>query len=410
MDMTGMAQKGGAVLSHLRIGESPETIFAPRLGAGMADLILGCDLVVTTGKETLQAVTTNETRAVVNSHVVPTAQFQANAKIDFSSKRMQASIDDIVGAERTRYVDATSLATRILGDSIATNLFMVGYVSQTGWLPLSPATIEEAIRLNGISVESNLRTFRWGRVAAAEPATAAAVAGKAAGAGTEQFSETLDEVIAKRVARLTDYQNAAWAARYSDVVNGVRAAEQSLSAGENLTQAVARNLAKLMSYKDEYEVARLHASHAQAARIAAQFDGDFKMKFNLAPPLISRKDPSTGRPEKIEFGGWMLPAFKMLQKGKRLRNTVFDIFGYSAERKAERSLIAEYVENIKMIQTKLTLENLPIAIQIAELPDEIRGYGYVKEESMAKAAVKLRDLLGKFAAPQIPAPVLIAAE
>jgi indolepyruvate ferredoxin oxidoreductase len=411
MDMTGMAQKGGAVLSHLRIGAAPESIFSPRLGAGMADLILGCDLVVTTGKETMQAVTTNETRAIVNSHVVPTAQFQANAKIDFSSKRLQKSIDDIVGSDRTRYVDATTLATQILGDSIATNLFMVGFAAQTGWLPLSVETIEQAIRLNGISVESNLRTFRWGRVAAAEPATTDAVALKASGVQTEVFSVNLDELITKRVARLTDYQNAGWAKRYRDFVQKIRTAEHLATGTTQLTEAVARNLAKLMSYKDEYEVARLHASTAQAARIAAQFDGDFKMKFNLAPPLISRKDPSTGRPRKMEFGAWMLPAFNLLQKGKFLRGTPFDIFGYSAERKTERRLITEYMSTLETLAAKLTADNLALAVEIAEIPDEIRGFGYIKDENVAKAETKRAALLEKFAAPAAPAaPQMIAAE
>jgi indolepyruvate ferredoxin oxidoreductase len=410
MDMTGMAQKGGAVLSHLRIGAKPENIFSPRLGAGMADLILGCDLVVTTGKETMQAVTTNHTKALVNSYVVPTAQFQANAKIDFSSLRLRKSITDVVGEGHAHYVDATTLATRILGDSIATNLFMVGYAAQLGLLPLAVETVEQAIRLNGISVEANLRTFRWGRVAAAEPATAEAVAAKAAPSGAEPLSTSLEQVIASREARLSAYQNAAWAARYRNVVAKVQGVETALSAGTALTEAVARNLAKLMSYKDEYEVARLHASGAQAARIAAQFDGNFKMKFHLAPPLISRKDPSTGRPRKIEFGGWLLPAFNILQKGKVLRGTLFDIFGYSAERKAERRLIEDYLATLDILLAKLTVVNLPLAVEIAQIPDEIKGYGYIKETNMTKAAEKLASLLKQFTSPAAPVSELIAAE
>jgi indolepyruvate ferredoxin oxidoreductase len=410
MDMTGMAQKGGAVLSHLRIGASPENIFSPRLGAGMADLILGCDLVVTTGKDVLQSVTTNETRAIVNSHVVPTAQFQANAKIDFSSKRMQKSIDDVVGVERTRYVDASTLATKILGDSIATNLFMVGFASQTGWLPLTPDTIEQAIRLNGVSVESSLRTFRWGRVASAEPATAEAVAAKASSAGDEVLSQNLEQVIAARIKRLTAYQNAAWAERYRGFVEKTRAAELQLGGTTSLTEAVARNLAKLMTYKDEYEVARLHASSAEAARLSGQFEGDYKLKFNLAPPLISRKDKATGKPRKMEFGPWMLTVFQTLQKFKGLRHTPFDVFGYSGERRSERRLIEEYIETIGGLLTKLTAANFATAIELAELPDEIRGFGYVKDENRAKAEAKRSALLVKFAAPAAPAPELIAAE
>ena len=410
MDMTGMAQKGGAVLSHLRIGARPESIFAPRLGPGMASLILGCDLVVTTGKETLQTARTGETRAVVNSHVVPTAQFQANAKMDFGSARLTKSIDDVLGAERTRYVDATTLATRLLGDSIATNMFMAGYAAQCGLLPLSLESIEEAIRLNGVNVDSNLRTFGWGRIAAADPAAAKAVADKAAAGAEPAFSQTLDELIERRVERLTAYQNAAWAKRYRDVVERVRKAEAAVSSDTALTGAVARNLAKLMSYKDEYEVARLHASSAQAARVAAQFQGDFKLKFHLAPPLIARKDPSTGRPRKMEFGGWMLPLFNLLQKGKGLRGSAFDIFGYTAERRMERRLISEYEAMIADLIARLTHDNLAAAVALAELPDEIRGYGYIKDDNVAKAEVKKATLLKTFNTPTPARPELVAAE
>ncbi|WP_284257438.1 indolepyruvate ferredoxin oxidoreductase family protein [Acidocella aquatica] len=398
MDMTGMAQKGGAVLSHLRIGASPETIFAPRMGPGMASLILGCDLVVTSGKEVLQTARAGETRALVNSHVVPTAQFQANAKMDFGSGRLVKSIDDVVGAGLTHFVDATTLATGILGDSIATNMFMVGFAAQLGLLPLSIGSIEEAIRLNGISVSSNLRTFAWGRVAAAEPATAEAVASRVAAATRHDISQSLDEVIAKRLELLTSYQNAAWADAYSAVVEQVRKAESAISTDTVLTEAVARNLAKLMTYKDEYEVARLHASSAQAARLAASFDGDFKLKFHLAPPLLARKDPSSGLLRKMEFGPWVLPFFKLLQKGKILRATAFDIFGYTAERRTERRLIADYKAMILDLITRLTPANLAVAAELAGLPDEIRGFGHIKDANIAKAEARKAGLLNRASA------------
>ena len=409
MDMTGMAQKGGAVLSHLRIGGSPEKIYAPRLGPGMASLIIGCDLVVTTGKETLRTSRTGSTQALVNSHVVPTAQFQANNKIDFGNARMKKSIEDVIGPDRTRFVDATSLATRLLGDSIATNLFMVGFAAQAGLLPLAVESIEQAIQLNGIAVESNLRTFAWGRVAAADPAAAESVAAKAALGNPAAFSQTLDEVIERRVRLLTDYQDPAWAQRYRDIVAAVRKAEAAVSGDTALTAAVARNLAKLMSYKDEYEVARLHASSAQAARLSAQFDGNYKLKFHLAPPLFARKDPSTGLPAKREFGPWMLPVFKLLQKGKPLRGTKLDIFGYSQERQTERRLIVDYQAMIRDLLRRLTPDTLPIAIQLAELPDEIRGFGHVKEANLAKVEAMKATLLQQLAAPAAPSPAVAAA-
>jgi indolepyruvate ferredoxin oxidoreductase len=409
MDMTGMAQKGGAVLSHLRIGPSSETIYAPRLGPGMASLILGCDLVVATGKETLQTVRSGESRAVVNSHVVPTAQFQANAKMDFGSERLQKAVTDVVGAEHTRFVDATTLATRILGDSIATNMFMLGFAAQAGWLPVSIASIEDAIRLNGIAVESNLRTLGWGRVAAAEPDTVANMAeladGKQAG-----MSKTLDELIDNRVELLTAYQDGGWAESYRSFVDEVRGAEHQVSPDTLLTAAVARSLAKLMSYKDEYEVARLHSTTAEAARISGQFGGDFKVKYHLSPPLFARKDPSTGLPRKHEFGPWIGSVFKWLQRGKRLRGTAFDPFGYTFERRTERRLITEYQETIRSLLANLTSDKLEVAVALADLPDEIRGFGYIKEANLAKVEAKRAELLAQFQAPVEPEPELVAAE
>jgi indolepyruvate ferredoxin oxidoreductase len=339
---------------------------------------------------------------------VPTAQFQANAKMDFSSRRLTRSIDDVIGAERTRFVDATRLATAILGDSIATNMFMAGYAAQSGWLPLSIASIEEAIRLNGIAVKSNLHTFGWGRIAAANPQAAETVALKAIAGTDQKFSASLDELVAKRVELLTGYQNAAYAAEYSGFVAQVRKAEAAVSSETALTEAVARNLAKLMAYKDEYEVARLHTSAAQAARLNAQFEGEYKLKFHLAPPLLARKDPSTGRPRKMEFGAWVLPMFKVMAKAKGLRGTALDIFGYTAERRSERGLIGEYKAMITGLLAGLAAHNLGIAVELANLPDEIRGYGYVKDASLVKANAKKAELLGKF--NTAPAPELIAAE
>jgi indolepyruvate ferredoxin oxidoreductase len=409
MDMTGMAQKGGAVLSHLRIGQTPEGIWSPRLGPGMADLIIGCDLVVTTGRETMQAVRSGRTRAVVNSHVVPTAQFQANAAIDFGAARLIKSIANVVGAERAAFVDATTAATRLLGDSIATNLFMVGFASQSGCLPLAADTIEAAIKLNGVSVESSLRSFRWGRVAAAEPHTVSGLATAASGEADQEFSRSLDELVERRVQHLKAYQNRAWAARYESFVVKVRAAEAAVSTADRLASAVAANLAKLMSYKDEYEVARLHASGAQAARIAAQFDGAFKMKFHLAPPLLARRDPATGRPRKMQFGSWMLPVLRVLQRGRALRGTPFDVFGYTQERRAERSLVERYTATVEALLPALHEGNIEIAVEIASLPDAIRGFGHVKEASMEKARAKEAELIARFHAPPQSATLAAAS-
>lgn len=403
MDMTGMAQKGGAVLSHLRIGAEPDAIFSPRLGPGMADLIIGCDLVVTTGKETMQTVRSAHTRAVVNSYVVPTAQFQANATIDFGSARLMRSISDVVGTENCTFVDGTSYATQLLGDSIATNLFMVGVACQAGVLPVSAEAIEAAIKLNGVSVAAGIASFRWGRLTHAAPQEVQSVVQTATGAVPETFSENLESLIARRVERLSAYQDAAWAQHYRSFVEQVRQAESRACNTTSLTQAVAENLAKLMSYKDEYEVARLHAARAQEARIAAQFDGAFKLKFHLSPPLLARKDPLTGHPRKIAFGGWMLGVFRLLQHGKALRGGPFDIFAYTAERKAERRLIASYRATITRLTTELSPTNLPLAVEIARIPDFIRGFGYIKHKNMVQAQARESEMLAQFTAavPQV---------
>ncbi|HTT82839.1 MAG TPA: indolepyruvate ferredoxin oxidoreductase family protein [Rhizomicrobium sp.] len=398
MDMTGMAQKGGAVLSHLRIADRPENIFSPRLGPGMADLIIGCDLVVTTSKDAMQTVHTGVTRAAVNSHLVPTAQFQANSKIDFGTEKIRKTIVDVVGADRTAFVDATTLSTRLLGDSIATNLFMVGFAAQLGWLPLSTDTIEQAIRLNGVSIEQNLRTFRWGRVAAHDPSAAEAAATSAAGLDLEpeHFSRTLDELIARRAKLLTNYQSTAYGKRYTDFVAEVRRREAEISPETALTEAVARNLAKLMAYKDEYEVARLHTDAAELTRLKAQFDGNYKIKLHLAPPLLARRDKNTGHPKKMEFGPWIFPMLGLLKRFKGLRGTPFDVFGYSRERRIERQLVADYKNVIRHLLRGLTVGNLPQAVEIANVPDDIRGYGHIKEANLKSAKAKEAKLLEAF--------------
>jgi indolepyruvate ferredoxin oxidoreductase len=320
---------------------------------------------------------------------------------------MMQSISHVVGEDRVRFVDASSIATRLMGDSIATNLFMVGFAAQTGLLPLSVEAIERAIRLNGVAIEASLRTFRWGRVAAVYPETVEAVAEAASPAKADVLSQSLEQVIARREALLTDYQDAGWAARYRGVVDEVAAAEARVSTGTALTDSVARNLARLMSYKDEYEVARLHASSAAAARLNAQMEGNFKLKFHLAPPLLARRDRATGVPRKIQFGGWMLGVFRVLQRGKALRGTRWDVFGYTAERRAERALIDAYIATLRGLLPALRGETLAVAIQIAELPDDIRGFGHVKQANMARVAARRAELLAAFAAP--PPPVLVAA-
>jgi len=397
LDFTGLAQKNGAVMSHVRLAPRPEDIHAVRIAGGGANLLLGCDMVVAAGPEALSRVEAGVTTAVINTYVQPTAAFLTDGDIDFGADAMQKAIRDAAGA--ASFVDGTGLATALMGDSIATNLFMVGYAWQRGLIPLSLAAIHQAIELNGVAVEVNKRTFAWGRLAAHDPAEVEAQARPLLRA--ERKSEpTLEQLIAHRAALLTDYQDAAYAARYRAVVAEVAAAEQARAKGRTaLTAAVARSLAKLMAYKDEYEVARLFTSGDFLNKIQAQFEGDVRLEFNLAPPLLARRDPRTGELQKRSFGPWMFWAFRILVRLRHLRGTRWDIFGRAAERQTERRLIEDYLELIRDVLKHLGPHNHAVAVELAALPEQIRGFGHVKDKSIARARQRQADLLKQFRAP-----------
>jgi indolepyruvate ferredoxin oxidoreductase len=399
MDITGMAQKGGAVVTHLRIGASKDKLFATRLWEESADLVIGCDLVVTTSQATLDLVRGDTAQIVVNDDVVPTAQFQSNQAIDLSQGKLLNILVQRVGRDRVSCVPATSSAVRLLGDSIATNVFMLGYAVQKGFMPISLAAIEQAIRLNGVAIEANLHALNWGRLAAHDPARLAALLTQASGddAGEEPISETLDQITARRVRHLTEYQNAAYAKSFADFVQHVREAENAkLPESTAVTQAVAISLSKLMSYKDEYEVARLYSNGDFERRLKQQFGGDYTLKVHLSPPLFNPRDKVTGKPRKLAFGSWMLKAFRVLARLKSLRGTSLDVFGSTRERKTERRLIEDYRKTIDGILPVLNRENQALIVSIAALPDIIRGYGHVKEESLQKYEKELAVLLASF--------------
>ncbi|HTW51387.1 MAG TPA: indolepyruvate ferredoxin oxidoreductase family protein, partial [Stellaceae bacterium] len=400
LDMTGLAQKGGAVLSHVRVAVSPGAIHAVRIANGGAKLLLGCDLVVSASGEALSKLRPGETRAVVNSHQTITGDFTRNPDLAFPEQQLSSAVINAVGQGGAEFLDATGLATGLLGDSLATNLFMLGYAYQRGLVPVSAEAILRAIELNGAAVEFNRRAFRWGRRTAIDPALVAGRATPAAAAPeTHRLSETLDEVISRRVAFLTRYQNAAYAARYGDKIRQVRGAEGlAVPGGTALTDAAARALFKLMAYKDEYEVARLYTDSDFVKRIGEQFEGDYRLKFHLAPPLTAGRDPASGHLIKHEYGPWMLAGFRVLAKLKRLRGTPFDIFGRTGERRAERAAIAEYEAQLGEIAANLTKANLPAAVELAALPLEIRGFGHVKEANRRRAAQKAAGLLDRFRA------------
>jgi indolepyruvate ferredoxin oxidoreductase len=402
LDQLGMAQKGGAVVSHVRVGKDPESLHAVRLGAGAANLLLGCDLIVSANADSLARLEPGVSRAVVNTHETITGEFTRHSDIGFPSHTLRLSIEAAAGADACDFLEAQALATSLMGDSIATNLFMLGYAYQKGLVPIGGAAIERAIELNGTAVPMNLGAFRWGRRAAADLASVQKLAAPTSDnvVPFAKLSRTLDEIVAARVKHLSCYQNEALAAKYVALVDKVKAAE-ARAGTTGLADAVARNYAKLLAYKDEYEVARLHADAAFQAQLDQTFEDGYRLKFHLAPPLLASRDPATGHLQKMEFGPWLLPLFKGLAKLKGLRGTAFDLFGYTAERKRERQLIAEYETLVDELANGLGPVNHAFAVKLASLPDEIRGYGHIKDANIAKAEKHKAELLAQWRDPQV---------
>ncbi|MET3131849.1 indolepyruvate ferredoxin oxidoreductase [Oxalobacteraceae bacterium GrIS 1.11] len=400
LDMSGLAQKGGPVMSHVRLADRQEDIHSTRVGTGAADLVIGCDLIVTASRDALSRMGEGRTYAMINSTGSSTAAFVKNPDWQFPGASSQQEIQKACGAERVDFIDAGQIATALMGDSIATNMFMLGYAWQKGRVPLSEAAIMKAIDLNNVSVGFNKTAFNWGRAAAHD---ASAVIKLTTPSKVIEFkrSQSLDELINKRVELLSAYQDAAYAQQYKAFVEQVRAAEAALGKGTRLAEAVARYFYKLMAYKDEYEVARLYTDGVFKAKIAAMFEGDISIKFHLAPPLLAKHD-AQGHLIKQEFGPWMMKAFGVLAKLKGLRGTRLDIFGYTAERKMERALIAEYRHGVGALLAKLTPENLAQAVAIASIPEDIRGYGHVKERHLKAAKEKEAALIAAFNTPAAP--------
>jgi len=405
LDMTGLAQKNGAVVSHVRIADNPEDIYATRIAAGEAKLILACDILTGVGYEQLAKMQKGVTKALVNSALVMPAGFTRDPDLVFPRGSMEREIEDAVGPGDAEFLDATKLATGLMGDSIATNLFMVGYAFQRGLLPLSEAAILRAIELNGAAVESNRQSFRWGRLAAVDPARVSAAAIPSAVPESQRLSESIEEMVERRRQFLTEYQDAAYAKRYTDFVAKVRVAESTKVPGATLlTEAVARYYFKLLAVKDEYEVARLYTDGDFAKRVAAQFDGDYKLHFHLAPPVFNKPDSATGEARKSVYGPWMMGAFRVLAKMRGLRGTPFDVFGRTAERRMERALPGQYETLVDELVGALAPHNHDLAVELAKIPEHIRGYGHVKDRHLKIAKAKEAELLAAFrgARPQTP--------
>ena len=401
LDMAGLAQKGGAVQSHLRIAEKPEHIHAIRVAARGADLVLGGDIVVAGSKKVLAALTPGRSSVIANVAEVLPGEFTRNADYSLPTERLKRAIASAVGDRNYHFFDASRVANVVAGQSIAANMVMLGYAYQVGVLPLSAAAIERAIELNGEAVAMNTSAFHWGRRIAADPKALKAlnIAAPYEATDARRLSENFEEAVARRVAYLTDYQDVAYAARYRERVERARTAEAAKAPGKcGLAEAVARNLFKLMAYKDEYEVARLYSNGDFLRQAAAEFDGKLSFRFHLAPPLLARRDPVTGEPRKMEFGPWMMKVFGLLARLKGLRGTAWDPFGRSEERRTERRLIADYEAVLDELLAKLTPENHHLTVGIAAIPEKIRGFGHVKTRHLAAAKADEAALLDQFRA------------
>jgi indolepyruvate ferredoxin oxidoreductase len=392
-DAAGLAQKGGATWSHVLIGERQDDIRTTRVSMAGADLVIGCDPIVTAGKETVLRMRLGRTHVALNAHSAPTAAFVKNADWANPGDACAAEIVKAVGPEGVAAFNADAAATKLMGDSIYTNPMMLGYAWQKGWIPLGRESLLRAIELNGVAVENNKAAFTWGRRAAHDWAS---VESLLAPAQVIEFKkrETLEGMVERRAQFLTAYQNTAYADSYRNFVDKVRLAEAPLGKTA-LTEAVARYLFKLMAYKDEYEVARLHAETGFQEKIAAMFEGDYKVNYHLAPPLVARRNEK-GELQKKKYGPAMLTAFRVLAKLKGLRGTPFDIFGTTSERRAERALPAEYRQSIEQVIASLNAANHSQALEIARIPDQIKGFGHVKERNLVAARGHWQQLMAQW--------------
>jgi indolepyruvate ferredoxin oxidoreductase len=390
LDQVGMAQKGGAVTSHIHIldGDSESadnTVNALRIPPGEADLVIACDQIVGNAPDVIGAITPRRTRVLLNSDVQVTGDFTQNRHAQPDASLLTGRLADRAGADFFLAYPFTRLAEGLFGDTIASNLMMVGAAYQKGWIGINREDLQRAIELNGQSVAMNTAAFDWGRRLVTEPAAVNAAAGL-----TDQAPETLDTLIKSRAAFLAAYQDSAYAERFQARIAAVRKAEEAITHSTLLTEKAARALFKLMAYKDEYEVARLFADGAFVKAVGEQFEGNPKLFFHMAPPILARRDPATGQLRKRRFGPWMMIFFRVLARLRFLRGTRFDFFAYTDERKAERALIAEYDALLESLTATMSLETLNHAVAIAALPLEIKGYGHVKDKAIAdyRAALK----------------------
>jgi len=392
-DAAGLAQKGGATWSHVLIANTQDDIRTTRVSMAAADLIIGCDPIVTASKETALRMRQGRTHVALNSHGSPTAAFVKDGNWDNPAEACLAEITQTVGVDLVGAFNADAMANQLMGDTIYVNPMILGYAWQKGWIPLTRESILRAMVLNDVQIQNNQTAFEWGRHAAHD---AAAVLRILAPSQVIEFKkkDTLDTLIERRVAFLTDYQNAAYAQSYLAFLTQVQQVESKLGK-ISLTESVSRYLFKLMAYKDEYEVARLHTDTAFLSRINGMFEGNFTLNYHLAPPLLSKTNDK-GELVKQKFGPLMLTGFKVLSKLKFLRGTVLDIFGRTHERQMERALIEDYKNSVSLVLKQLNNENHAWALELARLPEQIKGFGHVKERNVKAARMQWSALMAKF--------------
>ncbi len=392
LDFTGLAQKGGGVLTHLRLAKTPNEIRSARLPVGGANLLLAGDMVVASNNEAVSTLRKGHTKAVVNSRVLPTAVTVLQPDFSIDDAPLRAMLEQTVGEENISFLNAGKIAETLTGNAITANVFLLGYAYQLGGIPLGLDSILRAIDLNNVDVKNNIRSFHWGRLAVHDPATLKEIVGRL---DIELLpEENLDQLTERLESDLVRYQDRAYADRFMRVVNKVKAQGNNLA----LSEAVVRSLHRLMAHKDEYEVAQLHMESGFMEELKEVFTGDFKVNFHMAPDLAINRDPKTGNLKKRAYGPWMASLLKILAKFKGLRGGFFDPFSRFEERKTSRRLISDYEKIIEELLAKLSEDNLSLAIEIAQTPMDVRGYGHIKAATVQAAEKKQAELLNQFRA------------
>jgi indolepyruvate ferredoxin oxidoreductase len=398
LDLTGLSQKYGAVTAHVRIAHEPSALHATRIAAGEADALIGCDLIVAAGDESISKLKRGKTGAVISADLTPTADFARNPNWSVDADELIERLKNALGDEAL-VVDAQRLSASLMGDPIASNMFMLGAAWQRGLVPIRREAIDRAIELNDVAIAANKQAFEWGRRAGHDPMSIETLVGL-----DESVSEppSLDALMQRRVAHLTDYRDAAYAARYRELVERVRAGERNAGLGEALTNTVARAYHKLLASKDEWEVARLFAAPAFQESLSREFEGPYQLHFHIGAWPFARLDPASGRMKKGEVGPWAMTAFRTMARLKFLRGTWLDPFRNSEERKLERRLVAEFEADVADLTQRLTPASHPIAVRVVGAYETIRGYGHVKEASAEEAAKARASALNELKAGKAP--------